>query len=189
MNLSKTGILVRCKRVFPKGTAIQLYLKEFKAKGEVVWTQESEDSGRLLGMRFVSLRWHDKRFIRSLAALQLFSDYVRAELTEPKSPLPRIPSLSIGFGGLYDGGRLHADVSARRTARQSRVARLEGETPGYTMVDGSVTYRLLSGQSIHEVTLSGTNLTDEEARSHISLLKDSAPFPGREIQLIYRLSF
>ena len=126
---------------------------------------------------------------RHHAALQLFSDYVRAELTEPKSPLPRIPPLSIGFGGLYDGGRLHAHVSARRTARQSRVARLEGETPGYTMVDGSVTYRLFSGRLIHEITLSGTNLSDEEARSHVSLLKDSAPFPGREIQLIYRLAF
>ena len=68
MNLSETGILVQCKRLFPKGTAIQLDFKEFKAKGEVIWTQESADSGRLLGMRFVSLGWRDKRFIRSLVA-------------------------------------------------------------------------------------------------------------------------
>lgn len=126
---------------------------------------------------------------RHHAALQLFSDHVRAELAESGSPLPRIPPLSIGVGALYDGGRLHAHASARRTARQTRVAELEEETSGYTMLDASLRYRLFSGRLTHEVILAGTNLTDQEARSHVSLLKEVAPFPGREIQLIYRFSF
>ncbi len=122
-------------------------------------------------------------------ALQAFSDYVRAQLIRSEEPLPRIPSLSVGVGALYDGGRLHVHTAVRRTARQTRVAQLEEETEGYTLVDASASYRLFSGRLIHEVILTGTNLTDIEARSHVSFLKRVAPFPGREVQLIYRLSF
>ncbi len=122
-------------------------------------------------------------------ALQAFSDYVRAEFTLSDEPLPRIPPLSIGVGALYDGARLHVHASVRRTAEQTRVTPLENETPGYTMIDASASYRLFSGRLIHEVILKGTNLTDEEARSHVSFLKDLAPYPGRELQLMYRLSF
>ena len=41
----------------------------------------------------------------------------------------------------------------------------------------------------HEILLRGTNLTDEEARNHVSVLKDTVPLPGRDIRLTYRLMF
>jgi iron complex outermembrane receptor protein len=37
--------------------------------------------------------------------------------------------------------------------------------------------------------LRGTNLTDEEARNHVSFLKDLAPLPGRDVRLSLRLAF
>jgi len=77
----------------------------------------------------------------------------------------------------------------RWTEEQTRVATFETPTPGYTFLNASVSYAFFTGSLIHEVTLRGTNLTDQEARNHVSLLKDIAPLPGRDIRLTYRLLF
>jgi iron complex outermembrane receptor protein len=37
--------------------------------------------------------------------------------------------------------------------------------------------------------LRGANLTDEEARNHVSFLKDLAPLPGRDVRLGLRVAF
>jgi len=68
VNLSESGILVRAARQAPRGTVVQLDFKNFKAEGEVIWAREFEDQGILLGLRFLSLGWRDKRFIRGLVA-------------------------------------------------------------------------------------------------------------------------
>jgi iron complex outermembrane receptor protein len=52
-----------------------------------------------------------------------------------------------------------------------------------------VSYALISGALGHEITLRGTNLTNAEARNHVSLLKDVAPLPGFDLRLTYRLLF
>ena len=122
-------------------------------------------------------------------ALLFGADYVRATLTETDQPLPRIPPLSLRGGFEFDAGPLRAGLEARHVARQDRVAAFETETDGYTLLDGSVSYRLIQGAVAHDLTLSASNLTDEEARVHTSLLKDLAPMPGREVRLAYRLSF
>ena len=57
------------------------------------------------------------------------------------------------------------------------------------MLDASAGYRFFAGGLTHEISLVGTNLTDEEARNSVSFIKDQAPLPGRDIRLVYRLSF
>ncbi|MBT8462804.1 MAG: TonB-dependent receptor [Gemmatimonadetes bacterium] len=122
-------------------------------------------------------------------ALTGFSDYVRAEATDADEPLPFIPPLRWGGGALWEVDRWRAALDVRRTAEQTRVADFETPTPGYTFLNASVSYAFFTGKLIHEVTLRGTNLTDQEARNHVSLLKDIAPLPGRDIRLTYRLMF
>jgi len=122
-------------------------------------------------------------------ALTGFSDYVRAEATETDDPLPFIPPLRWGGGVLWEVDRWRAAVDVRRTDGQTRVAAFETPTPGYTFLNASVSYAFFTGKLVHEVTLRGTNLTDQEARNHVSLLKDIAPLPGRDIRLTYRLLF
>jgi len=122
-------------------------------------------------------------------ALTGFSDYVRAEATQTGEPLPFIPPLRWGGGALWEVDRWRAAVDVRRTAEQTRVATFETPTPGYTFLNASVSYAFFTGSLIHQVTLRGTNLTDQEARNHVSLLKDIAPLPGRDIRLTYRLLF
>ncbi len=66
INLSETGILVRAGRQVVRGTPVQLEFKEFKSKGEVIWTRQSEEVGNLLGIRFVSLARRDRKFVKGL---------------------------------------------------------------------------------------------------------------------------
>jgi iron complex outermembrane receptor protein len=57
------------------------------------------------------------------------------------------------------------------------------------MLNASVGYRLFAGRTGHEFIFRATNLTDEEARNHVSFLKDLAPLPGRDFRFIYKLLF
>ncbi|MEJ2482378.1 MAG: TonB-dependent receptor, partial [Gemmatimonadota bacterium] len=122
-------------------------------------------------------------------ALTAFSDYVWAETRDTGEPLPYIPPLRWGVGGLWEYGQWRATLNLRRVEEQTRVSEFESETPAYAMLDASVSYQFVTGSLGHEIVLRGTNLTDEEARNHVSVLKDLVPLPGRDIRLTYRLVF
>jgi len=121
--------------------------------------------------------------------LYLVSDYVRASVTEGDVPLPRIPPFRIGGGARFENSRWRADVGVKGVAEQDRTAPSETPTPGYTMFKAAVSYRFFFGGVTNEVLLSGTNLTNEMARNHVSFLKDVAPLPGRDLRITYRLAF
>jgi iron complex outermembrane receptor protein len=135
--------------------------------------------------------------------LELFGDIVRAELRDTGDYLPRIPPASYGIALRYRGPRWYASGSIRHTDRQDRLAPSEmldsplvegeeligGPTAAFTMVDATVGIRLIEGHRMHEVSLIGRNLTDEEGRVHSSRTKNVAPLPGADIALTYRLVF
>jgi iron complex outermembrane receptor protein len=120
--------------------------------------------------------------------LRLFGDTVEAELASGGN-LPRIPSARLGAGFDYHGGRLNAMVEVRQVFDQDDVAVNETPTDSYAMVNASVGYRFVFGSQLLDVLLRGRNLTDEEARSHTSYLKEVAPLPGRDVSLSMRLWF
>lgn len=122
-------------------------------------------------------------------ALTGFSDYVWAEQRGTSEPLPYIPPLRWGGGARWEIGQWLAKAEVRRVEEQDRVAEFETTTPGYTMVNASVSYAFFTGGLGHEITLRGTNLADVDARNHVSLLKEIAPLPGRDVRLTYRLMF
>jgi iron complex outermembrane recepter protein len=58
------------------------------------------------------------------------------------------------------------------------------------MVNAAVTYTVkLAGQATAQVFLRGTNLLNEEARSHASRIKEIAPLGRRSAQLGLRAQF
>ena len=130
--------------------------------------------------------WHagDGHFV-----VDAFIDYVRAELTATDEPLPRIPPLRWGGGLGYESPTWHGHAGVTRITMQDRVAAFEDPTAGYTMLNASVGYRLFAGRTVHDIVLSGSNLLDEEARSHTSFLKEVAPLPGRDVRLTYQVAF
>lgn len=121
--------------------------------------------------------------------LELTGDTVRAELEETGEPLPRIPPLRLGAGLDFHGGRWRAFGEVRWVDEQDRVSDNETPTDSYTLVNGSLSYRFLAGESVIDLILRGRNLTDEEARVHTSFLKDEAPLPGRDLSLLLGLHF
>jgi iron complex outermembrane recepter protein len=121
--------------------------------------------------------------------LELTSDMVRAELRDSGEALPQIPPLRLAAGLRYQGEHLSGTFFARHTEEQDRVAEFETPTDRFTVLDASVGYRFFAGDVVHALILSGTNLTDELTRNHVSFLKDLVASPGRDVRLTYRILF
>jgi len=103
--------------------------------------------------------------------------------------LPRIPPFRYGAGLHYDSGAWNGRVELRGVAKQDRIAAFERPTDGYTMLNASLGWRLFFGRTVLELLVRGTNLTDAEARNHVSFLKELAPLPGRDVRLSARVAF
>lgn len=145
--------------------------------------------------------------------LRLYGDYVRAELDGSGTRtvafevphgdhthayevdiaqggyLPRIAPMRFGADLGWSLGGWRASVGAVRYSKQDDVAQNEEPSPGYTLVDAHLAYRWDRPASSWEVFLDGSNLTDEEARPHTSLLRDFAPLPGRGVAFGIRAYF
>lgn len=121
--------------------------------------------------------------------LHLTADYVRAELRDTGAPLPRITPFRYGAALHYEDGGWNARAEIRGVRPQERVADFETPTDGHVFLNASIGRRLFVGRSVVELMLRGTNLTDVEARNHVSFLKDLAPLPGRDVRLAVRVAF
>ena len=96
--------------------------------------------------------------------------------------LPRIAPSRYGADLNWTLGGWRANVGAVRYQKQDRVAALEAPSPGYTLVNAGVAWRVGEADGTQwELFLDGRNLTDREARPHTSLLRDYAPLPGRTV--------
>ncbi len=104
--------------------------------------------------------------------------------------LPRIAPGRFGADLSWELGGWRASLGAVRYQEQDQVAEHEEPSPGYTLVDAHLGYRWdrENGNS-WEVFLDGSNLTDQEARPHTSLLRDYAPLPGRALAFGLRAWF
>ncbi|MGI9259985.1 MAG: TonB-dependent receptor [Gammaproteobacteria bacterium] len=122
--------------------------------------------------------------------LRLYADYVRGELDSNEN-LPRLPPLRIGARVQYHHDEIVAGIEAARYTKQDDIAQFEEPTPGYTMVNADLNWVLPSSTSELETNLffKGTNLLDEDARRHTSLVKDIAPLQGRNFQFGFRALF
>jgi iron complex outermembrane receptor protein len=120
--------------------------------------------------------------------LRLVGDVVDAEL-DGGGNLPRIPPLRLGGGVHYHSERWNASAEVQWVDDQTDAGENESPTAGYTLVDASLGYRFLFRNQILDLLLRGRNLTDEEARSHTSFLKNVAPLPGRDVSLAMKLLF
>ncbi|MCW5574649.1 MAG: TonB-dependent receptor [Burkholderiales bacterium] len=121
--------------------------------------------------------------------LLLSAGYVRADDHSTGQPLPRIAPWRYGAGVEYRRDRLSARVDATVFDGQNRVAAGELPTDGYTMLNATVTYRLPANGLRLEAFLRGVNLLNEEARNHVSFLKDIAPLGRRSAQVGLRGQF
>jgi iron complex outermembrane receptor protein len=121
--------------------------------------------------------------------LRLRADYVHAEESETGEPLPRITPLRYSASLNYESESWTASIEGQRVSRQNRVAQFETSTPGYTFLNASVGYKFRVGRTYNDIYVRGANLTNEEARDHLSFLKDVLPLAGRSIVVGVRTAF
>ncbi len=124
----------------------------------------------------------------SIAATGLI-DFVRADILGGVGPVPRIPPLRM-IGGLEaSGGSIGGRIEIEHAIRQKRLASFEADTPAFTMVNASLTWKPLGTDNGTAVILSANNVFDVEARRHASFLKNVSPLMGRDFRLAVRFSF
>lgn len=144
------------------------------------------------------LQWE---VIRSLV-VDGTASYVRGTRLDDDEPLPAMPPLNGGVRVRYDGPRFFASVGWEGAAAQNRVVPplppvlpggepvvRERPTPGYGLVNLGGGVRWASWDRLHTLTLQVANATDRVWYDHLSRTRAVAPQPGRNIQLLYRLTF
>jgi iron complex outermembrane recepter protein len=126
---------------------------------------------------------------------------VRATRVTNDEPLPDIPPVTVTTRARYETDRWFATLGWDGAAAQNRVPQpfaspTDGEmiypqrpTSGHGLLNAGVGWRWSAGARLHSLTLQAHNLLDAEWRDHLSRVKDVAPQPGRNIQLLYRLNF
>jgi len=110
--------------------------------------------------------------------MRLFTDIVCGRLKN-NGNVPRVTPLRFGLDLDYFQGNWQGNFNVMRVVRQDRVAVLETETPGYTLMNAELSYRFKWGETMHHTLfLQGRNLLDEVLRVHTSFLKNVAPLPA-----------
>lgn len=116
--------------------------------------------------------------------LNLFTDYVRAELTNGDN-LPRISPARIGMSLDYSQNKLSLGLDLTTILEQNDNAALETETSGYTLLDINANYDF----QLVSVFARANNLLDENGRVHTSFIKDRAPIMGRSLMVGFTADF
>jgi iron complex outermembrane receptor protein len=117
------------------------------------------------------------------------ADYVRATIANGGGPIPRIPPLRLLAGVEAQSDRVNGRLEVERVFRQNRVAELEDPTPGFTLVNASVSFRPWGRRNPTSIVLAANNIFDVDARRHASFTREFAPLPGRDFRVSARLSF
>ena len=120
--------------------------------------------------------------------LRVFGDLVGAELDSGED-VPRIPPRRYGVRLAYHNDRFSAGLEATRYDAQNAVAAFESPTRGYTLAGFDLEWTVGSNPNANvSLFVRGSNLLDEDARRHASLVKDIAPLPGRNVTFGLRAS-
>ncbi|RZT38582.1 TonB-dependent receptor [Cupriavidus agavae] len=117
------------------------------------------------------------------------ADYVHGENRSNGEPLPRLSPLRLGGSLVYGAGPWGARINVDWNARQSRVPAGDTPTDAYTMLGVALTYKMKLAGTQTLFYVRGDNLTNTEARSATSILRDIAPLPGRSVRVGMRTRF
>lgn len=121
--------------------------------------------------------------------IAVFGDYVRAKFKDAGGNLPRIPAGRLGARGDVALAGFTVNAEYFRVFEQDRLASYETRTPGYDMVNATISYKLDLGRQSAELYLRGTNLTNALAFNHASFIKDASPLRGRNLVFGLRTMF
>jgi iron complex outermembrane receptor protein len=121
--------------------------------------------------------------------LRLFGDAITGEL-DSSGDVPLLPPLRIGSELNYQNGAFGSYLAVLNAADQDNPGEFENKTDGYTRWDAGVDYRFGDKDAKNALLyVKLKNITDEEIRNSVSVLRDQAPEAGRSIVAGVRISF
>ena len=121
--------------------------------------------------------------------LRGFGDVIWAKNISDNSDLPRTPPWRIGTGVNVQYRDFSVFTDATHTGEQRKTAIGEDSTGSYTIVRVRVAYSLRTDYADTELFVRVNNLTDDLARVHTSFLRDTAPLPGRSVDVGMNVRF
>jgi iron complex outermembrane receptor protein len=122
-------------------------------------------------------------------AVELGLDYIRGTLKGTDEPLPRIPPLRFRGGLRYQRNAFQAGGDMTVTATQDRVFPTETSTDGYQLLRFYSSYSFVTGKTTNTITARLDNAANELYRNHLSLIKELTPEMGRNVKLLYNVTF
>lgn len=125
--------------------------------------------------------------VSSSFSATVFGDRVRAELKDG-GKLPRIPAARYGTRLNAKLLTLAGELEYYRVNQQDDIADFETATPGYDMLNLTLSYSP-RGDGGPVMYLRGSNLLDEIVWNHASYLANVVPLPGRGVTAGLRVSF
>ncbi|MCG8486588.1 MAG: TonB-dependent receptor [Chromatiales bacterium] len=144
-----------------------------------VWFTRQTDADFVGG----SLRYENRQAIlRAEPDLTFWGqiDLLRATDSDGED-LPRTAPASAEIGVQLEQQAWLAKLSFKRVAKARNLAPQEEATPGYNWLSLYLQHNWEIADQELKLWLKGENLLDEFAQNHLSVLKDTAPLPGRQI--------
>jgi len=114
--------------------------------------------------------------INDMLSVTAFGDRVNGYLDHKGGSLPRIPANRYGARANVSVGAVDGELEFYRTQEQDKFAAFESVTPGNTMINLSVNYRLPDTRT--RIFVRGANLLDNK-----SYLAKVVPLPGRNLSV------
>lgn len=118
----------------------------------------------------------------------LFGDSVRAKFTDEGGNLPRIPASRLGARVNTNWNAFSGEIEFYRVDRQDRIADYETDSPGYNMLNLTLSYAL-DDEEKSSVFLRGNNLLNQQIWNHSSFLANVIPLPGANVSAGFRYAF
>ncbi|MCG8015568.1 MAG: TonB-dependent receptor [Candidatus Thiodiazotropha sp. 'RUGA'] len=144
-----------------------------------VWFTRQTDADFVGG----SLRYENRQaLLRAQPDLTFWGqiDLLRATDSDGED-LPRTAPASAEIGVQFEQQAWLAKLSFKRVAKARNLAPQEEETAGYNWLSLYLQHDWQLADQELKLWLKGENLLDEFAQNHLSVLKDTAPLPGRQI--------
>lgn len=121
--------------------------------------------------------------------LSFYGDKITGKNKTEGGNLPRIPASRLGIGFEVMQEKLDFGINLTRSLKQDSLGDDEEVTPAYSVLDAFASYDLNFGDSVGELFVKGSNLTDELAYNHASVLKQFTPLPGRSVEIGLKFDF
>jgi iron complex outermembrane receptor protein len=125
--------------------------------------------------------------------LSAYGDMIRGKNKTESTNLARIPAARLGIGFEVQQEKLDFGMKLTRSLKQDRVAahgdHSEDPTAAYSILNAFASYDVSFGDSVGELFVKGSNLTDELAYNHASVLKQFAPLASRSVEIGLKFDF